>query len=306
MPQHDEYRKTLAGKMDDLLIGIVASGTANTAVIGSLISAVSGASAHFMDGDWIFNSNTSLQRVIRTGGGTASSGTVTFDPTMSPAPAANNVMLFTRLFPMVEDVRIATSYSTIINSALRRVRWPDRLTFTIVPNQKDYVFTQTWLNRIEQLGWPPHVTADGRQIPQPLILEPGPSGLPIPADWRRPRLRVDGSVLVLDLEVAFRPGAAGTLYVNVMRPGNTLSNGAEGTQLSLLTDTALPDVDTVTEIGKMLCYEILSTRQNIGPTGQWWDKFLAQREYVRGMRWYDDSLDRAAQQAPSAPARGAA
>lgn len=289
------YVRQLGYAFDDLAEYITAApGTSSTVVIANLVTALTTASATRYNGKWVYNCDTDSCRRVQTNGYARATGTLTVDPLWT-APSASQRIQITSLFPAREEAFAGdSSYRIIVNRALSRIVAPRRLAITIVPGQQAYsLAAYPWLDREERYGWP--ALPDG--TPQPKILEPGPTGgIQIPADWRRPHLRLDGQSPYLELESPFVAGTVGTLTVNAMGPASSFikvgSTWAESTVgLVNQTDEALPSTEDVIAIGKLIAFETLRARGASSASGNW-DKDIAdQRAIARRVRYYDRSLE---------------
>ena len=210
-----------------------------------------------MDGAWVFNATKRQQRKARNGESfprpTARS---LLDPSWS-VPSAGDRVALTHLFAVLQEVSSGdTSYIQILNRAGGMIVSPIRVPVPIVSNvpttSYDLTAYASFLDRQERFGWPDGT--DGN--PQPKLLEPHPLGQnPVPADWRRPRLRIDGPSVWLDLDVPFAIGTTGNLSLNLMvpavnwvKPAGGASYGVSLNGLVSDGDEVLPDVNDLVEV----------------------------------------------------------
>lgn len=297
MPTTQVYRRALANALDDLAGPYaIASATANTVVVPALINGAANTSTNFKSGTWVYvatGAGAGQTRRVRTNGYSAASGTLTVDPVWTITPSAGDVVELTGLFPATPQVGADISYLTILNAALRQITEPDRVTLAITTSQ-EYPLTTwaAWLDREERL------TA---------VWEPGPTGgLPVPADWRRPRLRLDAELPVLELTVPFA-AAAGNLSLDVLRPADTWIRVAtvwsESTVgLAAENDEARPSIEDVVKVGLAEAYQALMSRAPGRPSGPYEGKYAAARADAMTVRYFDSSQMKAPPPAASAAA----
>jgi hypothetical protein len=292
------YRRALANALDDL--GgpyAITSATANTVVVPALINLAGNISPNAYAGRWVYvasGTGAGQTRRVRTNGYSAPTGSWTVDPAWTIVPSAGDIVELTGLFPVTPQVGSDNSYLTILNADLRQIVAPDRISLAITTSQEYYLLAQAaWLDREERLG---------------AVWEPGPTGgLPIPADWRRPRLRLDAELPVLELAVPFA-AAAGILFLDVLRPADTWikSAGAWGESTVGLvseTDEARPSIEDVVKVGLMEAYLSLMSRAPGRPSGPYEAKYAAAKADAEGVRYFDST---ARKTPPAAPVAGAA
>lgn len=287
-------RQALGYALDDLEWHLASGGGANTATVPELISAASSASTGRVDGRWVFNATKGLQRRARNGGFTASTGTVTVDPTWT-TPTNGDRIDFTSIFPCDGP---EPSYRSILNLAGSKLLMPDWESLTIIPESNSYtLFAAPWLDRPERFGWP-FPQPDGS--PYPLLMERAPVGSGwVPADWRGPRILFQVGAAVLELDVPLEAGSSGTLRLNTMR---TMSSwiGVAGTFAnSTVGFVNESDQMNVSERDLVIAavYEavkILAKRGVSSASGRWADKLETAEREARALRFYDDTLEKAA------------
>jgi hypothetical protein len=292
------FRRALADALDDL--GgpyAVSASTASTVTVPALATSTPGASPNRYDGRWVYlSSGAGVGQVAKVrGGGFASSVLLTMETAWTTAPVAGDQIELYGWFPAVHTRGSDSSYSVLINNALSLLVVPDRVSLPITTNQEYSLATLPWLDRPERLR---------------SVLEPGPTGgLPADASWRRPRLRLDANLPVLEIPAPFST-ASGTLILTVMRPSNTWIkvNGVWGESTVGLvneTDEANPATNDVVTIALAEAYRALMSRAPGRPSGPWAQKYAAQLAEARRVRYYDTSQERAEPAAPAAAAAGA-
>jgi hypothetical protein len=292
------FRRALANALDDLAGPYaITSATSSTVVVPALINGAASVSTNGYAGRWVYvasGTGVGQTRRVRTNGFTAASGTLTIDPAWTITPSAADLIELTNYFPATAQVGADSSYLTILNASLRQIVAPDRISIAITTSQEYSLATWVaWLDRQER------VTG---------FWEPGPTGgLPIPAEWRRPRLRFDAELPVLEIAVPFLT-ATGNLSLDVLRPADTwirvVSTWAESTVgLASETDEARPSVEDVVKVGLMEAYGALMNRSPGRPSGPWEAKYGAAKADAMTVKYFDTSQMKAA---PPAAAPGQA
>jgi hypothetical protein len=298
-----DARKAAAEALDDLQAYSAGSGTASSVSIANLISQAAAVSPNAYNGRWVLNASKQAQARVRNGGYTATSGMLMVDPAWT-VPSNGDQIELTALFPGIAPVFVAeTSYLTLIQRACRRLVYPDRISLPIVVNQTTYSLAQwgAWLDRPERLGWGEQGwRTEGspdeleRGAP-PIVYEPGPFGSTlIPADWRRPRLRLDAAQPFLELDEPFRDGASGVLTINVRRPVWSLVNGQESTTGPAAdADQLLCERHDLVACILLEAFAVLERRSANAPSGRGGaERYALQIQVVHGLRWFDASLER--------------
>lgn len=292
------YRREFGYAMGDLATYVAQAGAdTHSVIITELISALATASKTRYGGQWIINSTKGQQRRVRTNGYTPATGTLLVDPPWT-TPAAGDRIDITGLFPATEDVfSPGPSYKTLLNNVLRMIVQSRRISLPIVPGQSSYSLSTyvEWINE-ERFGWPDLPSGE----PQPRMLEPSPGGgPPVPADWRRPSLNLDGASPTLEIEAPFVAGTVGSITLNTMCPAFFFINGTDSTVgLQADTDTALPSLDDVLKIGKWLAYEVLAIRGASTSDGTPYAAMVAPQ---KALAMTVKHFDRTAYVAPTAP-----
>jgi hypothetical protein len=291
VPTFGTFRRALADALDDL--GgpyAVSASTASTVTVPSLATSTPGASPNRYDGRWVYlSSGAGSGQVAKVrGGGFASSGLLTMETAWTTAPVAGDQIELYGWFPAVHTRGSDSSYLTIINRALSMIVAPDRIALSITTAEEYPLGAYRWLDRPERLLG---------------VLEPSPTGgLPIDAAWRRPRLRLDAGGAVLELPVPFS-AATGVLTLDVLRPADTLVNGAESTVgLAVEADTAEPTVNDVNAVALAVAYQALASRAPGRPSGNWLQKYAGQLGEARRVKYFDASQLAAPPAAAPAPA----
>jgi hypothetical protein len=281
------YRRAVATSLDDLVGPYPLSGaTASTITVPSLVSGDANASPTRYGGRWAYLASglgAGQTRRVRANSFVAASGMLSVDPPWTTVPSGGDRVELYGFFPPTPQVGEDTSYLGLLNAALRRLVAPDRVGIAITTSQEYSLTTLPWLDRDERLV---------------AIWEPGvlPSSLPIPADWRRPRLRLDAESPVLELAVPFA-SATGALRLDVLRPADTWIKTAgvwaeSTTGLVNETDEALPSVEDVEAEALAEAYFSLMSRSPARPNGAWGQKWQAQREIARARRRHDATQER--------------
>jgi hypothetical protein len=291
MPTGTQYYQALGHSLDDMAEYDAGGGSGvNTAVLIGLASADAQFSTTPYNARWIYNSGKIQQRRVRRNSYVPSTGTLSLDPTWT-VPTGGDRCVLTSLFPVGDPVFVSdTSYFWIMNRALGMLRAQRRLSLTITSGAWNWSLAAyaSWMNEA-RFGWP----ALPDETPQPRILEPGPGGRPIPADWRIPHLRMDGPNPYLEIEKPFRVGASGTLFVNVYPPASTFISGVESTTgITNETQTALPSVEDVVKVGRWIAAELLAARGASTSSGPWASQVAPLREIARSAYGYDVTAER--------------
>ncbi len=278
------YWTSLAQAFDDLILATSSAATGSTVTLPLLVNGTSGASAERFNGRFCYvvsGVGASAQRTVQSGGYVPGTGALTVTPTWT-APTSSLIAL-TGLSPIRPiEMESKTDYRSMVNRALRMIAMPERLSIVTSVATDTYATTAyPWLDRTERiLSFEEGGIITGRH--------------PRRCDWRNPKLVLDGVTPVIELDVPF----TGTLYVTSLRPQDTLVNGADSvTGLVIETDTAVPDVESVTVIGKMLMLEVLMHRSPGYPNGNWSAMYPAAVRAARQVRYFDRT-----QQSPEASA----
>ena len=283
MPATGVYRRALANALDDLAGPYaIASATSSTVVVSSIITGAANTSPNRYDGRWVYvasGSGVGQTRRVRSGGFTAGSGTLTVDPAWTVTPSAADLIELYGLFPATPQVGADSSYLTVLNNALRQIVAPDRITLAITTSQEYSLATWVaWLDREERLVG---------------VFEPPPVGsLPIPAgSLRRPRLRFDAELPVLELAVPFA-NATGNLSLDVLRPADTwiATSGVwseSTTGLASETDEARPSVEDIVKVGLMEAFLCLMNRSPGRPSGPYEAKYTLAKADAMKVRYFD-------------------
>lgn len=286
MPTILQYRRALAYALDDLGVYTVSAATSNTVTLGALVDVTTNASATRYDGAWVYLASgagaNQSRRVIR-GGFTPSSGALALELTWT-IPAPGDQVEITRLFPGTpnqvnpED----TDYRTLVTRALEKVIVPDRISLAITTSDTYSLTAYSWLDREERLV--------GMVEPAPIL-----GRASINANWRGPRLILDGASPVLQLNTPFE-AASGFLALDVLRPGHTLIDGAESTVgFTAEGQSALPTVQDLLPVMLLEAYTALAHRSRGTPDGANWERKRAmQEDAARRLRYYDTSRERPA------------
>jgi hypothetical protein len=282
MPTAQLYRRALANALDDLAGPYtITSATANTVVVPALINGAANVSPNGYAGRWVYvasGAGAGQTRRVRTNGYVAATGALTIDPAWTITPVNGDAIELTGYFPATPQVGADSSYLTLINAALRQIVAPDRISVPITTSQESPLVTWAgWLDREERLR---------------AVWEPGPTGgLPVPADFRRPRLRLDADLPVLELAVPFA-SSSGLLALDVLRPADTWIKtagawGESAVGLVSETDEARPSVEDVKKIGKMAGYEALVSRSPGRPSGDFLKAYADARSEAMAVRYFD-------------------
>lgn len=288
-------RQEVGFSLDDLAVYSATSGTSSAVTIAALISAATNAATNRMDGAWFYNATKGLQRKARTNGHVPLAGATTVDPTWT-SPGASDRIEVTHLFPCDAQVLDSdTSYNTFIRRASMMGSFPDRISLpisTVAAPGLYTLFTYPWLDRQSRYGWPPR--ADG--TPEPLLLEPGPTGVPIPADWRRPHLELSVGQAVLRLDVPYEAGTNGNLLVNVMRPWGTYVTvsgvAAESTTGPVdETDQINCQLNDIVAIARWLAIKDLVARGVSSSSGRWDTKLADAEAAARRVLYFDRTAE---------------
>lgn len=278
MPTTAAYYLACAEALDDLGRYTLASSSASTMVISALVNATANASTQAYDDRYVYVPSTAEQVRVRPGGYAPSTGTLTHYPNSSN-PGAVAVVL-THLFPIKGGV-LGESFAYVpgINAALRMLLVEDEVTQAITTSD-EYALSQAWLDRPERLRY---------------VLEPSPIAgrRPINAGWRGWRLDPNGPTSTLRFDAPFST-ASGNLTLGVLRPADTLINGADSTTgLVAESDTAVPTIDEVVTVYLMLAQRALMARQPGAPFDpKAHQKFIECREMARALKRYDSTLER--------------
>lgn len=272
------YWQALAQAFDDLILASSSAATSSTVTLPLLGNAHASASADRYNGRFLYvvsGPGAGAQRTVRTGGYAPGTGIFTFDPTTT-APTSS-VIALTGLFPVLpSSFESKTDYRSIINRALGMLVVPDRLNVTVTAGVDSYATTaHPWLDRPERIrGWREVGILTGKH--------------PRACDWRGLRLSLDGIAPVIEIDVPWN----GTLFVDVLRPANTLiSGGASTVGLVNESDTASPDVESVVRVAKPLALEVLMHRSPGYPSGNWAEMYPAAVRDARSVRYYDRSSE---------------
>jgi hypothetical protein len=280
--------RALARKLDDLGVYSVTSATTSTVVAALLIDGTTGASDRKYDGRWIYCN--AQQRVVRSGGFIPVTGGLAIRPPWTSTPTSAHTIDLTGFFPVIEEVPGEDiSYRSLINRGNTKLLVPDRIAIPITTAQTYSLAAYQWLDRPERLL---------------RVLEPPPSGsLPVSADWRGIRLRLDADTPVLEFDVPYAV-ATGSISLDVLRPANTwVKVGATWTETSPSsgfvsdTDEVMPNLDDVVKVGLAEALESLVYRSPARPNGDWMATWEVALSAARSLRWYDRGSESPAAQA---------
>lgn len=293
------YWRELAYALDDAAVYQVAAASSTTITPGGLASSESGASPNRYDHRWVAvvsGNGTGQQRSVVPGSYVPSTGLLTLAVGWSTVPIGNDLVMLTGLFPVFEGVVAGedTSYRDLVNRALALILVPDRVDLAVTDDST--ALTLPWLDREGRLD-----TSDG----EGWLLEPSPvSGRRArPCMWRGPKLVMDGQSPTLELKAPL----AATLTLKVRRPGNTWIATASSWNetpasggLVNASDEAIPTIEEVVTVGKMLAYQALMGRSPGRPSGNWADKYADARAEAMKLDRFDHTLYAAAPAAPGA------
>ncbi len=292
MPTTTELRRSLSAALEDLEVYHVNSGTLTTVTLPLLASTSPTASPNHRDGRGVYVASgpgAGQFRRVRIGG-YEPSGRLTIDGVWQTIPTLGSIVELSGLFPPITETN-ETSYQVLINAALKRLLVPDRITLPITTANSYGLLSWPWLDREERLLG---------------IYEPGPTGLlEVSAMWRRPKLRLDADLPVLEFRVPFLT-ATGSITLDVLRPADTwiAVNGVwQESVLGLYseTDQAIPSEQDVRDVALMEAYLVLAHRSPARPNGPWIEKYMAQREIARRIKYYDLSSEKAPAPQPAVP-----
>lgn len=282
MPNAFQYWQALAKSFDDLEpCGTSSAGTTSTVTMPLLVNGHANASANRYDGKFLYvvsGPGAGAQRTVRTGGLNPGTGVLTFDPTTT-APTAS-VIALTSLFPVQPlPSEQRTDYYSLVNRALGMIAMPDRISFSVTSSTDTYATTSyPWLDRQERLS----SEAPGGD---PFLENPIISGRrPRQCGWRGIRLVLDGITPAFEIDAPF----TGTLYVETLRPQDTLIDGSDSTTgLTAESQTAKPSVEDVVKIGRMLGIEVLMARSPGFPDGNWAAQYPAAVRAALSVKYLD-------------------
>jgi hypothetical protein len=256
-----DYRRATIRATNDGGVYTANAGASATVTITALINGHPDASPDRFDGHYIYDATSPRwlqQRQVRTGGFDPATGILTVDPPWSFTPQLGDSIEITQTFPSYRDsFKGDTSYVDLINRALTRLNIVDRIALSIT-GETASVAAYPWLTREDRL-------LD--------ILEPGPTGgLPISAQWRGARLRLDAETPVIEVQAAL--SGTQTLTLVALRPANTRiavggswADGSDG--LLRDTDEAVPTVNDVLTATLVEFYYDLLHRSPGRPSGNW-------------------------------------
>lgn len=288
------YLRALMTALDDGQVYYVSSAASPSNVSCTmLVNGTANASANRYDGAWVASFDRAVsgyQRRVRTAGYTPSTGTLNIHPDWSLPPQAGDQIWVTNLFPTIgnaqgfdQAVGEDLDYRTMVNRALSRLLVPFRFTIAITTSDTYTVgATAPYLDRPERLAR----DQQGRLM----IYEPSPvSGrAPISSAWRGWELVLSGGSTALQVRTPFS-SATGNLSVDVLRPANTLINGALSTTgLVNGADTAEASVNDVVTVALVEAYQALAVRAHGRPDGgAWLTLWKAQQTKAAGLAYYD-------------------
>lgn len=294
-----QYRQALARSLDDLGVFTVLSSTTNTITLQHWQTSLANASERRYDGRWILvkSAGFGTQRSIRPGSYDPATATLTSlnDSGWDTSLTLGDEVEITGLFPSMpsdtpggEDV----DYLTLINRGLGRLLIEDRLDVTTVADQWTYAFSLTtypWFDRMTRV--------------MAVLDPPRATGLPRRETWRRHHWKIDGGAMTLEFDDRPYPTSGATFQVKVLRPADTLINGADSTTgLANNTDTAVPSIEEVVTAARVYAFEALLTRSKGRPSGDWSGQYAEAKEAaMRLARW-----DRSQDAAPEPAQQGAA
>lgn len=285
------YRQALARSLDDLGLYTVASATGVTVVVSALANSTANASDRRYDGRWAYISAgfaVLSANSVKPGGFAPSTGTLTVARAWDTTPHAGDTLELTGLFPPVPGLGEDIDYRTIINRSLGRLLEEDRIDVPTVADQYTYTFslaTYPWLDRMTRV--------------QGVLDPPRATGLPRRPTWRPHQWKIDGGALTLEFLARPYPTSGHTFQLSVLRPADTLINGADSTTgLVADSDTAVPSVEEVVTVARMYCFEALLSRSKGRPSGDWSGQYAAAREDAMKLARWDRSQDAAPEPQP--------
>lgn len=297
MPTLLAYRRALGYALDDLGEYTVTSATSTTTTVARLADSTANASDRRYDGRWAYISAgfaAGEGNTVKPAGFAASTGVITYVRGWNTAPHAADTLELTGLFPAVPGLGEDTDYRTVLDRGLGRLLVEDRLDVTTVADQYTYAFsssTYPWLDRMTRV--------------MAVLDPPRATGLPRRETWRRHRWKIDGGAMTLEFDDRPYPTSGATFQVVVLRPANTLVNGADSTVgLVADTDTAVPSVEEVVTVARMFAFEALLTRSKGRPSGDWAGQYAEAKKDAMRLARYDRSQDAAPE--PQQEQRGAA
>ena len=281
------YRQALAWSLDDLGVYEIASSTATTTVLSALADSTSNASDRRYDGRWAYISDgfaVGVGTTVKPGGYAPSTGTLTVAKFWDTTPHVGDELELTGLFPSISGLPGAdTDYRTLVNRALARLLLEDRIDVTTVADQWTYTFalaTYPWLDRMTRV--------------MGVLDPPRATGLPRRPTWRPHTWKIDGGALTLEFAARPYPTSGATFQIAVLRPADTLVNGADSTTgLSVDSDTAVPSVEEVVVAGRYFAFEALLSRSKGRPSGDWSGQFERALDDARRLARWDRSQETA-------------
>lgn len=208
-------------------------------------------------------------------------------------PHVGDTLCLTSLFPVVSQAyapSAQTGYNGIMTQAARLLLAPDLIDVTTVASQQAYSLAAQarWLDRPERAR---------------VVYDPArASGWPRRPTSRRWELRWDGGTPSLVFTDRAYPTSGATFQVGVVRPGDSLVNGAESADGAIRaeTDAVLPALGDLVTVGLWVAYRILTHRSYGRPSGDWAGLAEAQEARVMKLATLDQTLFRTV--AAAAPA----
>lgn len=276
-----EFWRMVAAALHDAEEHTLTSSAASLSTATSLVNTTTDASTSTYDERWMYVSEgfaTGTQNRVAQDGYDPAAGSLVPQNSWDTTPHVGDVLALTSLFPVrpPETPGGSTSYLDLLKQAARLLIAPDRIDVTTVANQQSYSLStySYWLDRADR------------------VLEvhdsPRRSGWPTQRTGRQWEVRWDGGTPTLVFLDRAYPSSGYTFQLAVIRPGDSLVNGSESRGvISSESDTVLPSLQDLVDVGLWLAYRDLLMRSFGRPSGNWQTLMEAQEKRVNDLATID-------------------
>lgn len=287
MPTLRTYRRQLGYELGGYGVYTATSGTTTTLVCPNAFKSSSLPSDAFAY-QWVYCpdiTGVKLRR-ITSAGLNPTTGTITVDNAFDVSIAVGVFFELSALIPPTRETVEFEAHTNMmgldecVNLALRHLLVRDESpTITLVSGQRSYsLSSHTFLDRPERL-------LDVQQLDA--------SGATYVSTWRLWELREsgDGHTLFFPNPFRFSSGSY-TAKLVCLRPADTRINETTGgSGLSIDTDSAEPDVNTVVCLAKAFAYRAIRDNRRGVDRAKYQDLYVAQVQEARRLRQYDKTND---------------
>jgi hypothetical protein len=299
MPRLDTYRRALLEEIGGGGVYTTTGvGTATTLLCSTAFLSTELPNSHLAYA-WVYVPSATFpkQRRVKKDGLDQTSGTITVDGTFNGAIASGVEFEISTRLPLIDSAAKSPgiSLNQCVNLGLRHLLVPgSRISVTTVANQQSYSLSAyaAWLDSDERIV----------AVYDP----PRAAGFPRPLTRLRWQLNLDDGTPMLEFIDRAYPASGFTFELAVLRPGDSLVNGAESAAgLVNDSDTSPLAVKDVVVAAKVFAYQALARGRNTPKAAEYQELYEQQLALARALPTWDRARDRLGPQ-PAAEGREAA